>query len=34
MNMEFHPEVMESMEKMGRESDLREITGDTDQDFA
>ncbi|KAA5542047.1 DUF305 domain-containing protein [Adhaeribacter rhizoryzae] len=34
MNMEFHMEVMESMEKMGRESDLRVITGDTDQDFA
>ncbi|WP_146905183.1 DUF305 domain-containing protein [Adhaeribacter aerolatus] len=34
MNMAFHMEVMESMEKMGRESDLRVITGDTDQDFA
>lgn len=34
MNMEFHMEVMESMEKMGRESDLRVLTGDTDQDFA
>lgn len=34
MNMDFHMEVMESMEKMGRESDLRVITGDTDQDFA
>lgn len=34
MNMEFHMEVMESMDKMGRESDLRVITGDIDQDFA
>lgn len=34
MNMKFHMEVMASMEKMGRESDLRVITGDTDQDFA
>ncbi|RNI24068.1 DUF305 domain-containing protein [Rufibacter latericius] len=34
MNMDFHREVMESMEKMGRDSDLRVITGDTDQDFA
>ena len=34
MNMEFHREVMESMEKMGRESDLRVITGNTEQDFA
>lgn len=34
MNMEFHMEVLASMEKMGRESDLRVLTGDTDQDFA
>ncbi len=34
MNMQFHMEVMASMEKMGRESDLRVITGETDQDFA
>lgn len=30
----FHTEMTESMEKMGRESDLRVLTGDTDQDFA
>ncbi len=34
MNMEFHMEVMASMDKMGRESDLRVLTGATDQDFA
>ncbi len=34
MNMVFHMEMMASMEKMGRESDLRVLTGDTDQDFA
>ncbi|WP_192825341.1 DUF305 domain-containing protein [Rufibacter sp. LB8] len=30
----FNMELMESMEKSGRQSDLQVLTGDTDQDFA
>ncbi len=34
MNMDFHMEMMEGMDRMGKQSDLQIINGDIDQDFA
>ncbi|WAC13356.1 DUF305 domain-containing protein [Dyadobacter pollutisoli] len=34
MNMEFHMQMMEGMERMGKQADLQIITGNIDQDFA
>lgn len=34
MNMEFHMNMMEGMERMEKQSDLQIINGDIDQDFA
>ncbi|WP_171037950.1 DUF305 domain-containing protein [Dyadobacter luticola] len=34
MNMEFHMQMMEGMERMGKQADLQIINGNTDQDFA
>ncbi|TDE09846.1 DUF305 domain-containing protein [Dyadobacter psychrotolerans] len=34
MNMEFHMQMMEGMERMGKQADLQIINGKIDQDFA
>lgn len=34
MNMEFHMQMMEGMDRMGKQSDLQIINGNIDQDFA
>ncbi|WP_285546244.1 DUF305 domain-containing protein [Dyadobacter frigoris] len=34
MNMEFHMQMMEGMNRMGKQADLQIITGNIDQDFA
>lgn len=34
MNMEFHMQMMEGMERMGKQADLQIINGNIDQDFA
>lgn len=34
MNMDFHMEMMEGMDRMGKQSDLQIINGKIDQDFA
>lgn len=34
MNMDFHMEMMEGMDRMGKQSDLQIINGNIDQDFA
>jgi uncharacterized protein (DUF305 family) len=34
MNMEFHMQMVEGMERMGKQADLQIITGNIDQDFA
>ena len=34
MNMEFHMQMMEGMERMEKQADLQIITGNIDQDFA
>jgi uncharacterized protein (DUF305 family) len=34
MNMEFHMQMMEGMDRMGKQADLQIITGNIDQDFA
>lgn len=34
MNMDFHMQMMEGMDRMGKQSDLQIINGNIDQDFA